>query len=256
MANELPTNWAMKEKLWSLARNAVVHEDGLVNQRLTWLISSHWFLIGGFAALQAGLFANKAAVGWMMIVVVESFLVVLFLFAIWLCSVVASSVESAFQHLRHIKEWWYALYPEERLPSRVQVDVSAFPKPSTNECPLPVGHDDRDFPPIMGDFGFQPCAGASRIPFVFLYLDLVIIVFAAMCGVLFTVDLVRTSHLWIQALIPSVVATIGAGALVYFYRRVGSVWWWRWILFGLFFLVSWSIIAGLIWYVTQPLPSP
>ncbi len=251
MSSELPTPWSVKEKLWSMARTAVTHEDGLVNQRLTWLISSHWFLIGGFAAIQAGLFAGKDKTPWMMIVVVESFLVVLFLFAIWLCTVVASSVESAFEHLRHIKEWWYSIYPEERLPARLQVVVSAFPKPSKMDCPLPEGHATKDFPPIMGDFGFMPCAGTSRIPFVFLYLDLVIIVFSAMCGVLYTVDLVRTSHLWVQALIPSVVATIGAGALVYFYRRIGSIWWWRWILFTVFFLISWSIVAGLIWYVTQ-----
>jgi hypothetical protein len=252
MGDNLPAAWAAKEKLWSLSRNAVVHEDGLVNQRLTWLINLHGFLIAGFAGLQGGLFANKCKIDCVTIVVVEIFFVVVFLFAIQMCIRVAASVESAFEHLRHIKEWWYHIYPEERMPPRDAVKFTVLPVPNKIDCPLPYGYESKRFPPIMGDFGFRFNSGISMVPFVFLYLDIVIIIFSAMCGVLLTFNRANTGHLWVQALIPAGVTTIGAGVLVYLYRLIGNVSWFRWILFGAFFFFTWSILAVMIWYVTLP----
>src|SRR5690349_14187228 len=43
----------LKLKLWEVLRELIVHEDDLVNQRLTWLFAIHAFIVGGFFVVQA-----------------------------------------------------------------------------------------------------------------------------------------------------------------------------------------------------------
>src|SRR5437016_4887275 len=119
-----------KRAIWGMVRAAIEHEDGLTNQRLTWLINSHWFVLAGFGALQAGLFSVKKDERSLLItLVVQGLLIVIFCCAIRLAKVVSESVELAMEHMRHLKEWWFNRYPEERIAGRSIPNVTFLPGP-------------------------------------------------------------------------------------------------------------------------------
>ena len=66
-----------KLKYWEQLRNAIVHEDNLVNHRLTWLLTIEGFLIGGFFVVQSVVLSNKLTI--IAIWGIEILLIVIFL---------------------------------------------------------------------------------------------------------------------------------------------------------------------------------
>jgi hypothetical protein len=53
------TEFERKARYWDQVRNAIIHEDNLVNHRLTWLLTVEGFLIGGFALVETTILAGK-----------------------------------------------------------------------------------------------------------------------------------------------------------------------------------------------------
>ena len=176
MAKEKDPDWEKKHDLWKLVRSAVEHEDGLVNHRLTWLINVHWILFGIFGAIQVAMFTtspHRLVVG-----LAEGSAALLFVFAILVCRVLGQSIDMASAHCHHLKEWWFATYPEERIPPSRVPAMSLFRRPSLT-YPPPADAYSKEFPPVMGDFGFKSDTGACSIPHLFIKIDLLLIACAA-----------------------------------------------------------------------------
>lgn len=115
------TGWfQMKLKYWEQLRNAIVHEDNLVNNRLTWLITVEGFLIGGFLAFCASVVSNAHGLDnvdklqeasrdflWAFAVGV----VIIFAFASHLCLVTGILVFAAIEQIKHVNDAWCCEYP-------------------------------------------------------------------------------------------------------------------------------------------------
>src|SRR4051794_39612203 len=101
-----------KRKYWEQLRNAIVHEDNLVNHRLTWLLAIEGFLLGGFFLGQSAVLANKltaGASGGM-----ELLLVMSFLGECWIAYISGSLNAAAYLQIGFIRNSWLRKYPEEQ----------------------------------------------------------------------------------------------------------------------------------------------
>jgi hypothetical protein len=185
-----------------MLRGAVVHEDNLINHRLTWLLVAHGFLITGLVLVQtAALKGGQDRPAPVVVVILEVLLVLLFACAIVLCRVVGSAVTCALEHQVHLRLWWMKKYATEE---RADID---FPRPPrtgiralmfawlrgepffrymlTNPAvPIHAPAESRELqpqdthlttqPPLLGSFKIGLWAGVSAIPMVFLLIDMVI----------------------------------------------------------------------------------
>jgi hypothetical protein len=169
---EAKTKREQKNTDWNMARDAIKHEDQLVNIRLTWLINIHWFLFGGFGVIQGALIAARP--GFVPILLVQSVVVLFFYIAIRMCEALGQAIDMASAHIAHVKEWWSAKYPEEWLPPREVPKAFLLRRPRVLS-PLPPGALDCEYPPVCGDFGFRHDTGAWSIPHILARIDVLII---------------------------------------------------------------------------------
>src|ERR1051325_3635716 len=86
-----------KRKFWEALRTAIVHEDNLVNHRLTWLLTIEGFLLGGFFLVQNSLLSAKLAIRT--VIAIESLLTIIFLGSIWICLISGYLIAAAYQQV-------------------------------------------------------------------------------------------------------------------------------------------------------------
>ena len=118
---------------WDMLRGAVVHEDNLVNHRLTWLLTAQGFTLAFFAVMQSVALSDKTPVG--IGIGLEAFLACALVFAILLCRVVGFSVAMANLHNNQLLEWWTTRYPDERRASVLPEHLPQDPPPSDRAAP-------------------------------------------------------------------------------------------------------------------------
>jgi hypothetical protein len=174
-----------KRKDWELLRAAIVHEDNLVNHRLTWLFTVHGFLIGGFFLVQSAVVAGKLADGFG-VVGLEALLTIVFLAGIWICLISGALIAAAYKHIAQIRAVWHGKYPEEKTPLRPlpgwifgQDSAGTLPEDAAVATPAaaegaPAAQP--DFPPIIGEFRYSYFQNTHRIPLLLMVIDGVIVV--------------------------------------------------------------------------------
>lgn len=166
-----------KHQHWEHVRDVVKHEDDLVNQRLTWIFSTHTFLYAAFGLLQSKLMDSE----WMPIApyVLIQLLAILFLgVALRFCQLMQHEIDTATAHLDHLGAWWMARYPEESYRPRRRLGTWIWSlKPSV----YPLAEDSllKPFPPVIGRFELDSRVGVDRLPRLFARADLVLILLTA-----------------------------------------------------------------------------
>lgn len=88
---------------FAMVRSAIVHEDTLVNHRLTWLLAAHAFLLTFFTYTQRFVVTQKDG---HLILWVEILLCLIFAGATWLSLIVGRAVLCANLHIDQLKHWW------------------------------------------------------------------------------------------------------------------------------------------------------
>ena len=168
MAEE--SSFEQKRKYWEQLRNAIVHEDNLVNHRLTWTLTIEGFLLTGLFLVQNSVLSNKLSL--ISICLMEVLLIVVFVGVASICLISGSMIAAAFGQIALIRRAWHEKYPEEKPQSK---DKPALPKwfwtsgvlsddagPSENE---------REYPPIMGDFAYSWFNCSQRIPSILFFIN-------------------------------------------------------------------------------------
>ncbi|MBC8164653.1 MAG: hypothetical protein H7Y20_02140 [Bryobacteraceae bacterium] len=142
-----------KLKFWQVLREMIVHEDNLVNQRLTWLFALHAFIVGGFFVVQAEVVKSRipawAATG------AEALLFMASAAAYRTCELTRQTICSAYVQIAFVRFAWQLKYPEETWQSHL-VNLNdpynvceSWPKATDENRPAP------ELPNIAGQFEFQ-----------------------------------------------------------------------------------------------------
>lgn len=179
---------AEKGQFWDRCRAAIVHEDSLVNHRITWLLSTQAFLVAGFFAAQAAVLAYKPAPG--AVAGIEFLLAWVLLGAAWVCYITGSTIAAAYRQLSLIREAWLRAYgreaghPEEPMPAWLLTDPRAADTTSVARAgqPAPATGDPPEYPPISGKFRYSFVCGTARIPFVLLAMDIPLVLVCLVTG--------------------------------------------------------------------------
>jgi hypothetical protein len=79
-----------KLEYWETLRNAINHENELVDHRLTWLLSVEGFLLGGFFVAQGAVLSHYVP-AWA-ITAVQLLLIGIFLAALWFCIIIGAAI--------------------------------------------------------------------------------------------------------------------------------------------------------------------
>lgn len=163
-----------KLELWIELRNAIIHEDNLVNHRFSWLLTFEGFLMAGFFLVQSAIVANKMSSE--AIVGVEVFLVLVLLGSLWVCYISGQTISAAYRQVSSVQQAWKRLFPEEAWTS-CQIPKWFFPwaaeSPSDSHDAVPPGSE---FPPIRGEFTYRQSGRTQRIPFILFSVNLLAIV--------------------------------------------------------------------------------
>jgi hypothetical protein len=92
---------------WKAARDAIKHEDDLVNHRLTWLLLLQGFLFTGLGATIQGIAGKGEAEGLLFCVAGVIAGVGFFSpFFVWV------TLDAAVSHVHHVTRWWETKYEE------------------------------------------------------------------------------------------------------------------------------------------------
>lgn len=161
---ENTTHEKTKRKIhdWELLRNAIMHEDTLVNHRLTWLLTIEGFLIGGFFVMGKPGEALSVSAG------LTAFI---FFFASLVCLVALASMASAHDRITNIIRFWHKKYPEEK------TDATRSLPAITGKSPFRGEYDDAN----TGELFFRNplramwCSPLMFIPVILLIVDSVVI---------------------------------------------------------------------------------
>jgi hypothetical protein len=164
-----------KLEYWEALRNAINHENELVDHRLTWLLSAEGFLLGGFFLAQGAVLSGDVPT-WA-IIAVQVLLIVIFFAALWFCIIIGAAISAAYQQISRIRNVWHRRYPnEERHPEN-------WPNWFWRDEPLPLAAEDRvrpsdppaELPPITGRCLPSNWRGTSRIPSLIFFVNVAVI---------------------------------------------------------------------------------
>ncbi len=199
---------------WDMIRGAIVHEDNLINHRLTWLLTSHAFMFAAFAAVQNVVMTKE--ISRTQIAMLELLLIVLFGYSILLCHSINFAVSLAHKHLAHLRCWWMTTYPSEcRKPISVPkqfiataylidwipivnlfrliyvqvfryrwLEESSFEyeeKLESKKCEAcePQEAIPTNYPPIGGWFNLNPYSSTKSVTWILLQIDIVLLLCSA-----------------------------------------------------------------------------
>ncbi len=201
-----------------MIRGAIVHEDNLINHRLTWLLTAHAFMFAAFAAVQNVVMTKDLS--RTQIVFLELLLVVLFGYSMLLCHSVNFAVSLAHKHLAHLRSWWMKTYesecrkpvsvPKDHVPTTYWIDCipivnllrliyvhvfnynwlsesgfeyeSQLKTTGLTDCE-PQEAIPTKFPPIGGWFNLDPHSSTKSITWLLLQIDIVLLLcsFVILC---------------------------------------------------------------------------
>ena len=148
-----------------MVRAAIVHEDALVNHRLTWLLAAHAFLLTFFTYTQQAVLKpnNNNVILW-----AELFLCIIFTGATWMSLIVGKAVLCANLHINSLKGWWMDKYASEKLKEQ-QLDYLELTEDRPPDIPP------TKYPPICGSFSKSKLLHLSWIPYLLATLDIILI---------------------------------------------------------------------------------
>lgn len=175
----MPDAAPSQEEYFKLVRAAIEHEDNLVNQRLTWLLTTHGFLLALFSALQPVIISNLYKLHDY-IHLIEAYLGFVVVIAAFISLVVGRTVTCANLHIDHLSQWWMQKYPDqfqERL-SLGDWGRSTFGFEYRRMLPKQRYYtEDRasttTYPPICGMFHAFWLSRVVAIPYILAFLDIV-----------------------------------------------------------------------------------
>lgn len=168
-------NWICRRNGTS-QRRIVEHEDRLVNQRLTWLLTIQGFLLGGFFLIQFEILSLDVPV--VTAFALESLLVFLFAVAAFICYVSKATIWCAYHTLNQAEKWWYSTLRVSRprdttIPWLGKLDPAQREGDST-ETVTPAA-----FPPIIGRFKFGLFHHTTGIPVALFVVNVAICILCA-----------------------------------------------------------------------------
>jgi hypothetical protein len=159
-----------KRKYWEQMRNAIVHEDNLVNHRLTWTLSIEGFLVAGFFLVQNSVLSGNLSPRRTL--AIEALLVLVFVGALCICFISGSMIAAAYRQITFIRNAWRKRYPEERR------EPQPLPQWFWRSGALPeddTGSTQAEFPPLMGEFRYSFLASSQRIPAILFSINCIAI---------------------------------------------------------------------------------
>ncbi len=182
-------NFDQKYRYWALLRDAIVHEDNLVNHRLTWLLTIEGFLFGGFFVIQNSMLSSHLT-SWT-VCGIEILMALIFMAAWWINYISGCMISAAYRQVVLIRHAWHKKYHEETRPPE---DLPGWIRANSFELGTGdhINHPDgAEFPPIMGTFNYKYLSNSKRIPMVLLALNTIAIVVcfsiavSKLCGIAF-----------------------------------------------------------------------
>lgn len=166
----VPQKSPIQKEHFEMVRAAIMHEDNLVNHRLTWLLAAHAFLLTFFTYTQRTIFVEKNNP---FLLETELFLCVVFAGAAWLSLIVSRAVLCANLHIGHLKKWWEKKYPGEK---RDEIHLKHF---SLN-FNTPPDIRPTKYPPICGSFARGAPFHLSLMPYLLATLDVLLMAACAL----------------------------------------------------------------------------
>jgi hypothetical protein len=162
----VPQKSPVQKEHFEMVRAAIMHEDNLVNHRLTWLLAAHAFLLTFFTYTQQTVLTTKNDhfTLW-----AELFLCTIFAGATWMSLIVGRAVLCANLHIDHLKEWWMNKYSSEKLKER-ELDYLALAEAPQRKIPA------TSYPPICGSFIKDRAFHLSWIPYILAMLDSILVI--------------------------------------------------------------------------------
>ncbi|MHC5735043.1 RipA family octameric membrane protein [Nostoc sp.] len=109
MSEQLPNRNDDLDSIWKIARDLIEHEDNLINHRMTWLITSNFFLFSAFFVIFNPQFGSQP--------VAKIFSLLIPLIGIVICWIVWQLVRSAAGQVNEVNNWWREQlnnYPENK----------------------------------------------------------------------------------------------------------------------------------------------
>lgn len=106
-------SYGTKSELYKMLRNQIQHEDGLVNQRLTWLLLSQAFLFTAYFTTLNKFFDLNKVTHLMDKIFLAILLFLIPLAALFLVFLGFRSINGAFEAIRILREFWFYNFPEE-----------------------------------------------------------------------------------------------------------------------------------------------
>ena len=160
-------------------RSLVVHEDDLVNNRLTWLLTVEGFLIAGFVVAQQSVLSNNQR--FAVVAGTEVLFAIIFLGAAWICYITGVNISAAFAQVAAVRVAWVKRYGVERRPQD-PIFPRWFRDPIDGEK-HPDETSPAEYPPVFGSYRYRRChlvlnylMSATRIPFILLVINLAAVV--------------------------------------------------------------------------------
>ncbi len=182
ITDEERLEFADKLQYWDQLRNAIIHEDNLVNHRLTWILSIEGFLVAGFFVVQAAILTSNHALD--KVAIIEWGLAGIFLAACVICYSIGSMIAAAYKQISIIRAAWINKYSQEMysddwrklhtLPKRFWKDtrpknVYAIPTPAAGED----SNGGPELPPIIGEFDIPSLARPQLIALFLIVLNII-----------------------------------------------------------------------------------
>jgi hypothetical protein len=182
----------LKLRFYEQLRAAVVHEDNLVNHRLTWLVTIEGFLITGFFVLHSAVLDKLR---WYEILGLELLVIIMFGMASWICLICGVMVHAAYRQIGRIRIAWIAKYPGEDRPELER--MPAFPVSSRrlrHSAPAPSDYPAEGeapetgprYPSIIGEFDLYSMLSTQTVPFIFMLIDGVLMIASLLIGIIET----------------------------------------------------------------------
>ena len=162
---DAPDALIQKINLYSALRQVIQHEDDLVNQRFTWLLTFEGFLLAGFFVVQSGMLGN---IHRSYVVITEVSLAAVLIGSLWICFITGQLIAAATTQVSLVGKLWKQRYKEEnwadsRLPQWYRFAASPTPE---NKLPAAC-----ELPPIHGEFKLSGASSVTAVPFVLLLLN-------------------------------------------------------------------------------------
>lgn len=148
---------------WKRVSTAIEKENTLINQRLTWLLSSQTVLFTAFTLVLIQ--ANKSENNSSATSVYPLLLLTIAVFGILISIYIWRIIESAINQLNNLDRWWCGERDWKRLSKRKKLPAT---EPYKSEIQLIRNH-----PPLKGrpwNFFDREIVNAERIPFLFVFI--------------------------------------------------------------------------------------